>query len=421
MRRITSHLVLGPVKKPALLCCPAALLGLSFSSSNPRTNFFARCRHSSIRSTRVLCLTLLVFVVCILTIDAEQAGLTSDGAFSHTNTSERPSNARSCVECHSTPGLGGSSRRTVMRAGFIINGKYVGVPNGGILHTLNYRASSEAATIFGPRVTLNLLGDGYVEAVSAREFQRIAREQILITEGKVHGEIVYLASREKSSVAKAVGRFGWKAQHASLMDASADALLNEIGIPNRIFLYDASEQEELAQVPHRTTPANELDAIVKFVRSTEPSKPDPARSVTEGAKEGSEIFDRIGCSVCHVRTLRTAPTGTRLVGSDMVVSKRLGNKKIHPYGDYLLHDIGTGDAIVQSVRPEDYSQSTANKFRTAPLWGLRFRLWMMHDGRSLTYHQAIMRHRGEALGVTLKYSELSLPEKEELRQFLDSL
>lgn len=338
-------------------------------------------------------------------------------ALSRVHSSQHPANARSCAECHSSPSIGGSSRVTVTRAGSMVAEKYV----GGILHTINYDTRAATATMYGPRVTLNLLGDGYVEAVSDEEFQRIAREQATKSQGKIHGEIVYVAPAGNSGVPKVVGRFGWKAQSASLLDASADALLNELGIPNRIFPEPLKASgHKVSQTLHGTAP-DELDAMVRFIRSTEPVAPDPSRSATDGAQAGSKIFDRIGCSLCHVRTLKTAPPGTRLRGSDIVVSERLGNKEIHPFSDYLLHDIGTGDRIVQNVRPEDYAASTANKFRTAPLWGLRFRLWMMHDGRSLTYHQAIMRHRGEALDVTLNYARLTLAEKEELRQFLDSL
>jgi CxxC motif-containing protein (DUF1111 family) len=229
---------------------------------------------------------------------------------------------------------------------------------------------------------------------------------------------------EKSGVPKVVGRFGLKAQHASLLEASADALLSEIGIPNRIFSRGLSafgQTEDASHVPPGVTPNDELDTMVRFIGDTEPVTPDSARSAIDGAQAGSRIFDRIGCSICHVRTLKTAPPGTRLRGADIVVSERLGNKEIHPFSDYLLHDIGTGDGIVQSVRPEDYAQSTAKKFRTAPLWGVRFRLWMMHDGTLLTYNQAIMRHRGEGLEVTLNYAHLTPAEKKQLQEFLDSL
>ena len=108
-------------------------------------------------------------------------------------------------------------------------------------------------------------------------------------------------------------------------------------------------------------------------------------------------------------------------GSGTVVSERLGSKEIHPFSDYLLHDVGTGDGIVQNVRPEDYDESTANKFRTAPLWGVRYRSWLMHDGKSVTYHQAIMRHGGEASDIVQNYLSLTPIEKEQLRLFLDSL
>ena len=302
-----------------------------------------------------------------------------------------------------------------MRAGSVADGKYVGVSDGGILHTLNYDSSAIGATIYGARVTLNLLGDGYIEAIGEDEIQTIAKQQATSTEGKIRGEIVYVSHDSTEGKTKAVGRFGWKAQHASVENASADALLNELGVPNRICRrIESCSKTTLAG-------SDELDAMVEFIRSTEPIAPDPERIVTKDAQSGSKIFDQIGCSMCHLRTLKTAPPGTRMPGSEIVVSERLGNKEIHPYSDYLVHDIGTGDGIIQNVRSEDYRESTRNKFRTAPLWGLRYRLWMMHDGKSITYHQAIMRHRGEALDVTLKYAHLSTAEQQALEQFLGSL
>ena len=99
----------------------------------------------------------------------------------------------------------------------------------------------------------------------------------------------------------------------------------------------------------------------------------------------------------------------------------LADKAIHPYGDFLLHDVGTGDGITQNIETGDYDKRTASMFRTAPLWGLRFRTWLMHDGKSFTYHQAIMSHGGEATDVVGRYMQLSPQEKEELRQFLDAL
>jgi CxxC motif-containing protein (DUF1111 family) len=119
--------------------------------------------------------------------------------------------------------------------------------------------------------------------------------------------------------------------------------------------------------------------------------------------------------------LKTAPVGAKVEGQTLTVSERVGNKMIHPYSDFLLHDVGTGDGIVQNIRLRDYDKSTADKFRTAPLWGVRFRSWLMHDGKSITYHQAIMRHSGEASQVIQRYEALTPIQKEQLREFLDSL
>jgi CxxC motif-containing protein (DUF1111 family) len=94
----------------------------------------------------------------------------------------------------------------------------------------------------------------------------------------------------------------------------------------------------------------------------------------------------------------------------------LGNKIIHPYSDFLLHDIETGDGIVQAG-PQD----TANKLRTAPLWGLRMRPRFMHDLKSLTLQEAIERHEGEAEHVISGFRELSRAEKQQLISFLESL
>ena len=135
---------------------------------------------------------------------------------------------------------------------------------------------------------------------------------------------------------------------------------------------------------------------------------------------------------------------------------------IHPFSDFLLHDIGTGDGIAQTqhadlpsrgqryaqkipeemrtregigrvtvsgekdnrrtLKPDpDIDQRTANKVRTAPLWGLRARPQLMHDGLSMTVEDAILRHHGQAEGVRLKYEALSADQKEQLAAFLMSL
>jgi len=98
------------------------------------------------------------------------------------------------------------------------------------------------------------------------------------------------------------------------------------------------------------------------------------------------------------------------------VPEALARKTIHPFGDFLLHDIGTGDFIVQNGGP-----ITRTRVRTAPLWGVRTRTNLMHDGESLTFNEAILRHAGEATQVHNRYAALTVPQKRKLISFLESL
>jgi CxxC motif-containing protein (DUF1111 family) len=115
----------------------------------------------------------------------------------------------------------------------------------------------------------------------------------------------------------------------------------------------------------------------------------------------------------------TAAPGTRINGGKFTVPEALGNKIIHPYSDFRLHDVGTGDGI--PVLPTAEYAGTANQMRTAPLWGLRTRNRLMHDGLSFTAQEAIQRHAGQARGVTARYNALSEAHKQQLLLFLDSL
>ena len=134
------------------------------------------------------------------------------------------------------------------------------------------------------------------------------------------------------------------------------------------------------------------------------------------AQAGQALFERIGWYVCHVQVNTTAPPGTSINGGAFAVPAALGNKIIHPYSDFLLHDLETGDGIVQAG-PQD----TANKLRTAPLWGLRMRPRFMHDLKSLTPESAIERHKGEAEDVTDRFFDLTEAQKQQLFTFLNSL
>jgi len=157
-------------------------------------------------------------------------------------------------------------------------------------------------------------------------------------------------------------------------------------------------------------------AFANFMRSTKA----PSRGrVTGEVVAGEELFNQVGCNSCHVATLRTARPGTRINGDAFTVPAALGNKLFHPYSDFLLHDIGTGDGIPLLPGPE-YA-GTARQIRTAPLWALRTRNRLMHDGLSFSKQEAIARHVGQAAQVRDRYDALADEQRRLVLLFLDSL
>jgi CxxC motif-containing protein (DUF1111 family) len=257
-----------------------------------------------------------------------------------------------------------------------------------------------------------------VEAIDDSTLIAIAAEQPQLTGGRVHGEVVMAPIFEAPGQTR-VGRFGWKDQHSSLLSFIADAYLNEMGITNRL------RPTEVTQVLNTTTGINDqpdelgladIDHFAQFVRGTMVPPRDTALAATPAALAGQRLFGQVGCNACHMEAITTAPAGTVIDGGMFTVPEALGDKVIHPFSDYLLHDIGTGDGIVQ-VGPQD----TANKLRTAPLWGLRMKARFMHDLGSLSLENAIARHDGEAHDAAESFRGLSPAEREALITFLKTL
>lgn len=159
-----------------------------------------------------------------------------------------------------------------------------------------------------------------------------------------------------------------------------------------------------------------IDRFARFMRASKAPPRDAQLASTREARLGERLFQSVGCAGCHVPTLVTATAGTRINGGRFTVPEALGGKVFHPFSDFLLHDVGTGDGIVQNGGEE-----TANKLRTPPLWGVRTRDRLMHDGQSLTFLKAILRHDGEATEVIEKFRELSHAEKQHIVFFLRTL
>ena len=152
------------------------------------------------------------------------------------------------------------------------------------------------------------------------------------------------------------------------------------------------------------------------MRATKAPPRETAIAATSDSRRGESLFASAGCAGCHTPTIVTAPTGTSINGGTFTVPAALGNKLIHPFSDFLLHDIGTGDGIVQNGGPQ-----TRTKLRTVPLWGLRARGRFMHDAASHSFADAIARHGGQATGARANFNALSPADRSRVLLFLSSL
>ncbi len=427
-------------------------------------------------------------------------------------------NATSCVACHQNPVTGGSSQIVEIRAGrhkFDPNDpnphkvRFDEAPGGSVIQQ---RAIDPAIQEVVPpeddvrtfRMSNTILGNGYIEVIPDEVILALRDEQrkwgmegfpVVVpvpVEAKVGAD-----GKIEFTFVERLGRFGWKCQEASLLNFSAGAYVTEIGItspmqPNEltslgrdVSMYDGKkpEPEDTIKDDDPAKPdhlfGNDVEAFTKFMRATKALPRDPMLVGTPDVVAGEQLFRNnkaLGCAICHQPDYTTPNVGKAIRtlddkrGSDLeTVPVGLGDKIIHPYSDFMLHNVGTGDGIAQTqhadipakgqndlqkisdetrtknrvgrvegnyrgddkyrtLKPADpapadpgFDDRTANKMRTAPLWGLRTRPQLMHDGLSMTVEDAIRRHAGQAVGVRLKYEALPSEQKKQLLAFLNSL
>lgn len=328
-------------------------------------------------------------------------------------------NAQSCRECHQNPVTGAGSQVTEFRAGHFNGTSFVDHPGGSLLDDRAIDASIQERIAAGQevrtfRLSLSLMGDGFVEAIDSNTLLAIANAQ----PAGQRGQLISVPLLEAPGQSR-TGRFGWKNQQASLESFAADAYLNEMGITSPTQpTENTSNGASVAAFDHVADPEDDgedIDFFTNFMRSLK-APPRDASATSASAVRGQTLFGQIGCATCHVASITTVPAGTAINGGKLIVPAALGDKTIHPFGDYLLHDVGTGDGIVQNG-----GQSTRNKVRTAPLWGLRARGRLMHDGASVSRSDAIARHRNEAAGAAANFANLSATSQSDVINFLNSL
>ena len=329
-------------------------------------------------------------------------------------------NAQSCAECHQNPVTGAISQVTELRAGHFDGLLFINHPGGSLVNDRAIDPSIQERVLGGNevrtfRTSLNTLGDGFVECIDSNTLVAISNRQPL----GMRGQFIQVPVLEAGNRVRG-GRFGWKNQHASLLSFAADAYLNEMGITSPLQPNENTSNgnpvDTFDNVRDPDNDGEDVEAFARFMRATKAPPRDEVLAATPSARRGDQLFTLIGCDACHVRTITTAPPGTVINQGAFTVPPALGSKTIHPFGDFLLHNVGTGDGIVQNG-----GSTTRNKVRTAPLWGMRTRIRLMHDGLSLNRNEAILRHAGEAAPVIFNYRVLSVADKNALITFLNSL
>ncbi|HEV2836996.1 MAG TPA: di-heme oxidoredictase family protein [Pyrinomonadaceae bacterium] len=343
-----------------------------------------------------------------------------------------------CVECHQSVDVGAFGQQMEFRAGHITNGAFVDAPGGQLIHARSTDSDivehiSTAETVKAFRVVTSTLGDGFVECIANSTLENNVAAQPLAQRGTLTNVPVTEANN-----ALRHGRFGWKAQHASLVSFAGDAYLNEMGITNPFDGFggrssnaaDAGTHENPAStaegVINVTFPSpfdpvedpeddgDDVLAFADFMAATRaPGRQNP---IPAAATRGDSLFNSVGCNVCHTRNFTTAAPGTSINGGAFQVPAALGNKIIHPFSDFALHNIGTGDGIVQNA-----GQGSANQLRTAPLWGIRGRNRLMHEGLNITIFDSIQLHAGQATTARNNFNALTAAQRNDLIAFVLSL
>ena len=347
-------------------------------------------------------------------------------------------NDTGCVECHQSVDVGAFGQQMEFRAGHITNGLFVDAPGGQLVHARATDSDivehiSTAETVKAFRVVTSTIGDGFVECIANGTLENNVAAQPLAQRGTLTNVPVTEANNTLRH-----GRFGWKAQHASLLSFAGDAYLNEMGITNPFDGF-GGRSSNAADAGTHENPASTAEGVINV---TFPSAFDPVQDPEDdgddvlafadfmaatrapgrqnplpaAAVRGDSLFNAVGCNVCHTRNFTTAAPGTLINGGAFAVPAALGNKIIHPFSDFALHNIGTGDGIVQNA-----GQGSANQMRTAPLWGIRGRNRFMHEGLNITIFDSIQLHAGQATTARNNFNALTAAQRNDLIAFVLSL
>ncbi len=280
----------------------------------------------------------------------------------------------------------------------------------------NYGAPSPDLLI-SPRISPAVFGLGLLEAVPEEKILALADPDDADGDG-ISGRANRVWNPETRSLA--LGRFGWKANTATVLQQSVDAAANDLGLTSPLAPQEnhTAAQTKAARYPSGgkngepeiTGPM--MNQIAVYLKTLAP----PARrgALQLPVREGQRMFHAIGCAACHRATLST--------GTGPEILPELAGQNVHAYTDLLLHDMGPGLA---DGRPD--FEASGSEWRTPPLWGLGLQITvngherLLHDGRARGMEEAILWHDGEGAGARQRYMEMPKADREKVLAFLRSL
>ncbi len=364
-------------------------------------------------------------------------------------------NQRSCSACHSNGATGGPGQNAEARYGTLnSDGTFNSLANtGGSLRQLfgiggytpspglNCQSGTDAnpapgATIFAGRMTTPLFGAGLVELIPDATIQAIAAAQPSAIRGVARLFTVHLTDGPFARGQSHVGRFGWKSNFPSVTDFAADAYLNEMGITTTScdrgsVVTDFATENRANRAPTnavingcpdddvpgvdddfaaennecaggQTLVQDDISNFSFFMRHLAA----PPRTVDNSKGAGLTEYNREGCNGCHLTTTFTVNINNQ-------------NQSFQPFSDFLVHDMGSlGDGI--GVNDGDNAVQQRS-MRTAPLWGLRFRNNLLHDGRTTDRSAAIRAHAGQGAAAAAAFNAATSTQRNNLLLFLSSL
>ncbi|MEZ4753145.1 MAG: di-heme oxidoredictase family protein [Bdellovibrionota bacterium] len=283
-----------------------------------------------------------------------------------------------------------------------VNGKY---PDGKKYKLrrprLSYRIKGFKRKVLATsiRMTPAVIGVGLIESIPESAILALSDPNDLNGDG-ISGEPQYVPDKRNGGMA--LGRFGFRASHPTVEQQTAAASFHDMGISNELFKA-AGEENELSEDQLEIMTVYQMLAGVPAARS----------QTDEDVLFGQSLFKQANCQSCHTMTFETENS----IYSD------LDGQTIHPFSDFLLHDMGRGLAD----KRQEFSAS-GFEWRTTPLWGLGFlktvskvQQHYLHDGRARTIEEAILWHGGEAEASQQAFKNMSKAERDALIKFLKSL